>query len=69
MCFSFCLTVNIKNMSGTEGTAVWVGTASGVALGILCNYKYPQKYWIPWVFVICGGTGLGLFGGFVANES
>ena len=51
-----------------EDTSLYVGVGSGLALGILINYKYPQKYWLPWTFVLFGGTGLGLVGVFIAND-
>jgi hypothetical protein len=47
------------------GTKFLIGaTVSGVALGALVLYNYPQKYWIPWLIIIEGCVGTTMTVGF-----
>ena len=34
----------------------------GAVFGAVINWNYPQKYWVPWLLVIAGGSMVGLAG-------
>jgi hypothetical protein len=47
-----------------EGTKTIIGMAvTAGALGGLVLYNYPQKYWIPWLFILVGSAGTSAIGG------
>ena len=46
-----------------EGTKRIMGTSAiAGALSIAILYNYPQKYWIPWLFIIMGSAGTSFVG-------
>ena len=46
-----------------QGTKMIMGTsATAAGLYIAILYNYPQKYWIPWLFIIMGSAGTSFVG-------
>lgn len=41
-----------------KGTKFVIGAAvGGAGLSFAILYNYPQKYWIPWFFILAGSMG------------